>query len=51
MKLTDQHREFLRANARTDTLLYDFMIAFMHQFNLTPEQAGKLIGAWLREVY
>lgn len=48
-QLTDEHREYLRANAKRDILLFDFLQGFVRTFNLTPEQAGKLLGAWIRE--
>ncbi len=49
MKLNDEMREYLRAQAARDLLLWDFLQAFMARFNLTPAQAGRLLGAWLRE--
>ena len=47
--LTDDMRAYLRTNARTDVLLYDFVRDFMRQFQLDPLRAGKLVGQWIVE--
>lgn len=47
--LTDEMRDYLRANARTDVLLFDFAVGFMKRFQLDPMTTGILIGLWLRE--
>ena len=47
--LTDDMRAYLRANARTDVLLWDFVQGFRLKFGLSPERTGKLIGKWIRE--
>lgn len=47
--LTDDMREYLRAQVRTNILLYDFLLAFMARFHLDGTQAGKILAEWLNE--
>ena len=41
--------EWLADGKRQQMLLVDYLHAFMREFCLTPEQAGRIIGQWLRE--
>ena len=49
--LTDQHRAWLRQPENATMLAWDMVRAFMKRFGLSPDEAGKLLAAWVREVY
>lgn len=51
MKLTTAMREFLGKQEAGDSYLYDALLAFMREFDLDKEQAGKLVAKWMKEVY
>lgn len=49
MTLTWDHRDWLRAQDG-QMLLKDFILAFIARFDLTPGEAGILMGQWVREL-
>lgn len=49
--LNTEMAEWLADGARQQMLLADYLHAFMKEFRLTPVQAGRIIGQWLRETY
>ena len=47
--LTDPIRDYLRSQANT-ALLFDVANELCNRFDLTPEQAGDVLAAWVNEV-
>jgi hypothetical protein len=43
--------EWLADGQRQNMLLVDYLHAFMREFCLKPETAGRIIGQWLKETY
>lgn len=49
--LTIRMTQWLAKAEHQDMLLADYLQAFMREFCLTPEQAGRIIGQWLKRTY
>ena len=49
--LTTQIASWLAEAKHQDMLLIDYLTVFMREFNLTPEEAGHVLGQWLRVTY
>jgi len=50
-RLTPAMVEWLADGHRQEMLLVDYLRAFMREFCLKPEQAGRIIAQWLKESY
>ena len=51
MNLTTEMAEWLALGDHQELLLIDYMKLCMFKFQLTPEQAGDILGQWLKAVY
>ena len=47
--LTPAMRDWLGSRQSERPFFYDFVLGFQQKFNLTPQQAGDLLAAWILE--